>query len=81
MYYCRQQSASYDARKLFGDLTAGDKTHHDVRLAFVEYFGKHRRSFSGIFLGGRSSPVCNAPCYIFQVSDCEVGFIFGGADD
>ena len=82
MYYRRQQSASYDARKLYGDLTAGDKTHHDVRLAFVEYFGKHRRSFSGIFLGGRSSSfVCNAPCYIFQVSDFNVIVIFFGIDD
>ena len=82
MYYYRQQSASYDARKLYGDLTAGDKTHHDVRLAFLEYFGKHRRSFSGIFLGGtNSTELCNAPCYIFQVSDIEVVFIFAGVYD
>ena len=81
MYYHRQQSASYDVRKLYGDLTAGGKTHHDVQLAFVEYFNKHRQSFFGIFLGGTSStPLCNAPCYIFQVSHFEVGFTFVGID-
>ena len=81
LHYCRQQSASYDARKLYGDLTAGDKTHHDVQLAFVEYFTKHRRSFSEIFLGGSGTPICNAPCYIFQVSDFKVRSSYVGIMD
>ena len=36
--YYRKTSSSHDARKMFGDVTPGDTTHHDVVLLYQNFF-------------------------------------------
>ena len=37
-------SASYQARKLYGDVTPGDKTHENAKANFTMFFKRYARS-------------------------------------
>ena len=41
---CRLTSSSRDARKMYGDMTPGDKTHQDVTLLYQNHFKSSHRN-------------------------------------
>lgn len=62
------QSASADARKLYGDIRPGDITHEKVQLRFVEFFTKTRRTHTSVLLKYGNTPhQQHLPCCLLQV--------------
>ena len=64
---CRYTSSSRDARKMYGDITPGDQTHHDVTLLYQNHFKQAFRTMPKEFPDEDKFKIWQMCADIFQV--------------